>query len=183
MPVQGIQSRLATALIFSYVGNQHQVPGILQKLSHRTRAYIVNADGLKGFLIRLGKVAGIIHNAERMGRLKEVLRWQQVEIKVVKKLLRNQKTEEGQLFVLKHKYPALHLYALKELGRTTEIRRYMAKCQTYEANKEKYFFYINGYWLPWLDQQRAEGKLKKGKGLPMQSCAQQFLFLIQARGE
>ena len=65
--------------------------------------------------------------------------------------------------MLKNKYPNLYLYVLKEMGRHTEIRRYMAKCMTYECNKEKYFFYIHGYWLPWLEKQRAEGKIQKGK--------------------
>ena len=75
LPFEGIQSRHATAVILSFVGYLHQVPGILQKLSHKTRAYIVNADGLKGFLVKLGKVLQIIKAAEKSGEIDEVLMW------------------------------------------------------------------------------------------------------------
>ena len=44
-------------------------------MSHKTRAYIVNADGLKGFLVKLGKVVQIIKAAEKSGEIDEVLMW------------------------------------------------------------------------------------------------------------
>ena len=38
-------------MILSFLGYRKEVMPILQKLSHSTRAYIVNSDGLPGFLI------------------------------------------------------------------------------------------------------------------------------------
>ena len=44
--VFGLQSRLAIGIILGYVGLRHEVLPLMQVLSHSTRAYIWNADGL-----------------------------------------------------------------------------------------------------------------------------------------
>ena len=67
--------------------------------------------------------------------------------------------------MLRHKYPSLNLFVLKNLERPAEIRQYTEKCKTYQDNRDKYFFYIHGYWLPWLEQQRRDNRLKQGKYL------------------
>ena len=45
-----MKSRLATAEILGYLDYDFEVFPILQKLSHTSRAYTVNAHGIKGFL-------------------------------------------------------------------------------------------------------------------------------------
>ena len=40
------------AVVLSFYGYQEPVVNLLQKISHSTRAYIWNADGLPGFLAR-----------------------------------------------------------------------------------------------------------------------------------
>ena len=47
--------------------------------------------------------------------------------------------------MLRHKYPSLNLFVLKNLERPAEIRQYTEKCKTYQDNRDKYFFYIQGY--------------------------------------
>ena len=50
LPFPYILSRLPTALILQFYGLRSEVCQILQVLSHTSRAYIVNEDGLKGFI-------------------------------------------------------------------------------------------------------------------------------------
>ena len=51
LPFKDIQSRNATAIILSYLDNRQTVLITMQKIAHITRAYIINNQGLPGFLI------------------------------------------------------------------------------------------------------------------------------------
>ena len=42
----GFNSRLPIGIMLSYYGHRHEVVPLLQELSHATRAYIYNEDGL-----------------------------------------------------------------------------------------------------------------------------------------
>ena len=42
----GLRARLPIGMILGYVGYRHEVMPLLQIISHQTRAYIWNADGL-----------------------------------------------------------------------------------------------------------------------------------------
>ena len=46
-----IQSNHATALILSYVDFKDEVCSLLQSINHQSRAFIVNSNGLPGFLL------------------------------------------------------------------------------------------------------------------------------------
>ena len=48
--VFGIQARLPVAMILGFSGYRHEVVELMQVLSHGTRAYILNANSLQGFL-------------------------------------------------------------------------------------------------------------------------------------
>ena len=50
LPIPGVQSRLCTAIIFSYQNLNKDVIVIALQLSKRTRAYIITQEGLPGFL-------------------------------------------------------------------------------------------------------------------------------------
>ena len=50
LPIRCLQSRPASATVFSFYGYKHEVCWLLQRLNHKTRAYIVNSDGLRGFV-------------------------------------------------------------------------------------------------------------------------------------
>ena len=60
-------------------------------------------------------------------------------------------------------YPSLYIHMLGSLDKPDKIEQYMAKCKEYEDHRGKFSLYIHGYFLPWLDQQRKAGKLKKGR--------------------
>ena len=51
LPFGKIQSRHAIAMMLSYFGSNEEVYDIMRRTSHKTRAYIINAEGLKGFLV------------------------------------------------------------------------------------------------------------------------------------
>ena len=50
------KSRYASATVLSYLNYEEEILDQLQKLSHGSRAYLVNADGLNSFLINGNKV-------------------------------------------------------------------------------------------------------------------------------
>ena len=66
VPFDAIDSRGAIATVWTFLGYKHEVIEILQRLSHRTRAYVYNADGLKGFLVVLD-IIKILKDAELNG--------------------------------------------------------------------------------------------------------------------
>ena len=44
--ILGLDSRLPIGVVLGYLGYRSQIVSLMQKLSHGTRAYIWNADGL-----------------------------------------------------------------------------------------------------------------------------------------
>ena len=60
-------------------------------------------------------------------------------------------------------YPCLYMFLMKYLNRDRELKEYIDLCETFQHDRKKYTYYVHGYFLPWLDKQRADGKLKKGK--------------------
>ena len=57
LPFTRLSSRHATAVIMSFFGDKSEVSKLLQRLSHTTRAFFVNAKQLKGFLLNCGATA------------------------------------------------------------------------------------------------------------------------------
>ena len=51
LPFGALQSRHVTAIMLSYFGSNDWVYELMRCTSHKTRAYIKNAKGLKGFLV------------------------------------------------------------------------------------------------------------------------------------
>ena len=51
LPFDKLPSRLGTALILAYLDCKEHVIYIMLSLNHRTRAYINNEGGLRGFLV------------------------------------------------------------------------------------------------------------------------------------
>ena len=47
----GLQARLQIGVILSFTGYHNEVLPLMQRLSPGTRAYLENADGLRGFII------------------------------------------------------------------------------------------------------------------------------------
>ena len=47
----GLEARLPIAMILGLSDHRHEVLPAMQTISHATRAYIINADGLPGFVV------------------------------------------------------------------------------------------------------------------------------------
>ena len=56
----GIRARPPIGILLGFLGFRDEVIPILQAISHGTRAFIINANGLPGFIVR----RGIIHILE-----------------------------------------------------------------------------------------------------------------------
>ena len=50
----GIRARPPIGILLSFLGFCDEVMPILQVLSHSTRAFIINANGLPGFIVQRG---------------------------------------------------------------------------------------------------------------------------------
>ena len=148
----------------------------MQCLSHGTRAYIINADGLPGFVLKFD-IARHLKQADEAGQLEHARRYQVIDIsKVESKLesfISNEKREvEGnqviltpfqqKLDYLSKEYPRLFILILQFFDMTDRIDQYMTECKAFKENRYKYSLYVHGYFLVRLDQLRKEGKLKQG---------------------
>ena len=47
------RSRLPIGIVLAFFGYRHEVMPLLQTLSHGSRAFIWNADGLRGFVLEI----------------------------------------------------------------------------------------------------------------------------------
>ena len=78
LPFRNLRTRLGTAVILSYFGDDEAVSRLLQRLSHRSRAFFFNAKGLKGFLTV--SVSTILERATAQDLLKEETKFQKVDV-------------------------------------------------------------------------------------------------------
>ena len=51
IPFGALKSRNVAAIVLSYAEDRERIYELMQTISHSTRAYITNAEGLKGFLV------------------------------------------------------------------------------------------------------------------------------------
>ena len=80
----GIKSRPAIGSILSFSGYKHQIMPQLQKISHSERAFLLNANGLPGF-IKGFEIFKTLTNADENGLLEETKKWQEIDIALLKK--------------------------------------------------------------------------------------------------
>ena len=79
MPIEGIVAREATALIWTYLGWKHEVCPLMQRLSHSSRAYLINAKGLPGFLVPID-IPKMVTNLHKKGLLVEATKWHEIDL-------------------------------------------------------------------------------------------------------
>ena len=74
--------------------------------------------------------------------------------------LKESKSRDEELTILRKKYTCLYVFALRSLGKEDELEDFTNMCKKYKKGKaENYSIYIHGYLLPWLEEQRATGQL------------------------
>ena len=102
LPFGRLQSRHSVAVVLSYVGTNDIVYEMMRKTSHKTRAYITNADGLKGFLVNISVTSAMRNLAQnRNGELSKALRHHQVNIWQLINQLSLMKTQEQRVELLR----------------------------------------------------------------------------------
>ena len=162
----GIEARLPIGIILGFYGFRHQVMQLMQCLSHGTRAYIVNADGLPGFVLKFD-IIPFLREADEAGQLENAKKYQVIDLSTVESELEKfawyeEKIVEGEqinltnikkkMDFLSEEYPSLFIFILEFFDMTDKIEQYMNKCKTYEEDPYKYSLYVHGYFLVWLDQ-------------------------------
>ena len=71
---KGITARASTAIILAYFGYSFDVLALMQELSHKTRAYIWNAEGLPGFLVK-ADLLELLKMADTRSDIEKVTKW------------------------------------------------------------------------------------------------------------
>ena len=74
--VFGLGARPPIGYILSFFGFHHEVIHMMQSTSHSTRAFIWNADGLPGFLVKMDLQEAIDTLMKNQYLSDDLLRWQ-----------------------------------------------------------------------------------------------------------
>ena len=114
-----LKSRRGVAIVLSFFGDVDEVGELMQKSSHETRAYFVNANGLKGFIKSV--IVTFLRKAEEKGELKGALQHKiemgatehhEVKIKALFADLDDMPTDKERINYLESKYPYLFILVL-----------------------------------------------------------------------
>ena len=100
----GIGARPPIGIILGFYGFRHQVLILMQCLSHGTRAFIVNADGLPGFVLEFD-ISRLLKRADEAGKLEHARKYQVIDLGTVESKLETfaaneEKMVEGKLVSL-----------------------------------------------------------------------------------
>ena len=86
--ILGLKARLPIGIISKFVGHRHKVMTLMQTLSHTTRAYITNAEGLPGFLVPID-IIKLLNDADKVGQLEHVKKWRVIDMSLIQPMLKN----------------------------------------------------------------------------------------------
>ena len=99
----------------------------MQTLSHKTRAFLVNAQGLKGFLERY-RIDEILDGAQENGEFEEVAKYHTIDSADRLEIQLNMKNFFNSLHTIGKMYPCLAIYLMEKSGRINDLKRYMENC-------------------------------------------------------
>ena len=123
----GLGARPSIGIILGFVGYREKVMPLMQTISHGSRAYFVNADGLPGF-INLLDIAKCLEDADVASQLEHAKTFQMINIDNVNEKLNNLESQMQKMKFLSEEYPSLFVFVLEYLNLTDRIMQYMAKC-------------------------------------------------------
>ena len=129
-------------------GQDDEVGEIMQKGSHKTRAFFINANGLRGFLVY--SIGRKLEKAQERGELVKETEHIEVKIESLVEYLKQLDTNKEGLDYLARWYPNLYVFVMEKRGMKQQMKQYMEKCESYENDYAKFSLYVHGYWLPHL---------------------------------
>ena len=100
----------------------------MQKISHKTRAYYINANGIKPFIVPYSCIEDL-RVAEDSGELENLTKYQYVDINEFTKLFESMPTNKERVHFLSRRYPCLYIFLLKKRGMTAALNEYMDLCK------------------------------------------------------
>lgn len=150
LPFENIQTRLGSAMILSYYGDDGEVSQLMQRLSHKTWNYLSRSNKLKGFLVP----QNILSKLERMPdeRLQSINKYQNIDRSTMLESIRTKQSETEMIEFLSNHYPSLYIYIMEQMKRKRALTKYMKRCKQYENDFKKYSLYVHGFFLPWLQK-------------------------------
>ena len=113
----------------------------------------------------------LLRDSATNGYLQEVTRHQVVDIDDVFLQLKEMNSSRERIEIFKKKYPCLYIFILSSNRKRVALTRYMEECKKEEDDFLNYTLYIHGYLLPWLEELRKRGRIKKGN-----SSVQYYFF-------
>ena len=122
LPFQ-LETRRGLAVVFSFFGDKEEVSEFFQKASHKTRAYFINARGLRGFLEVYSFIGDLLKSMVDEKLLK-VIKYQNINMKDLVKVLKKKATLNEMIDYLGLMSPDLTRFVLKARGLETELEQY-----------------------------------------------------------
>ena len=127
---------------------------MLQLLSHASRAYIVEQEGLPGFLVHKPSPLTWFIQLKAEGDLQEKVIAHKIENpEIFLQTLEFMENNEEREVYLKEHHPILFIEALKATERDDELKKF---CKGLRNDYEHYTFYVEHYLLPWFESLRKD---------------------------
>ena len=125
LPLPGVNSRLASAVIPGFYGRRKKVIKTVIVLNRASRTYIITQGGLPGFLLeQYDTLESLMYNEHHMtvrfqSELITDLRKEEIE-SLIEDLMKQQTFHE-KLSLLKHSYPSLYVAYLVSESKSEEL--------------------------------------------------------------
>ena len=85
---------------------------LLQTLSHVTRAFIWNSDGLPGFVAKF-EIINVLKHADETGKLEQAKMWQVIDLDKIGDELTKLEDSQKYMVYLSEEYPSLYIFMLR----------------------------------------------------------------------
>ena len=93
---------------------------IMQSLSHTTRAYIINADGLRGFIFEV-EIIKLLKEADQKGILDHAKMWQVIDLDELGNVLKFMDSLDEKMKYISKNYPYHYQVLLRRLNKRKRL--------------------------------------------------------------